>query len=65
MNAYRAWKKKNSIVQITLLSNMKNDIVCKYEHYRMVSKMCLALKKEFGGTSTTKLLTACDQVSHV
>jgi hypothetical protein len=28
--AFESWKNKNSIVRITLLSNMKNNIMCEF-----------------------------------
>ena len=50
MEAYEAWKKKNSTARLTLLSSMDNYIMCQYEHYRSAYEMWLALKKDFGGS---------------
>ncbi|XP_024036182.1 uncharacterized protein LOC112096753 [Citrus clementina] len=58
LEAYQAWKKKNSNARITLLSSMQDDLMCeyeKYEKYETAQEMWLALKDKFGGTSTTKL----------
>ncbi|XP_015381204.1 uncharacterized protein LOC107174654 [Citrus sinensis] len=55
LEAYQAWKKKNSNARITLLSNMQDHFMCEYEKYETTQEMWLALKDKFGGTSTTKL----------
>ena len=53
--AYVAWKKKNSIARITLLSSMQDDLMCEFEEYTTAQEMWIALKEKFGGTSATKL----------
>ncbi|XP_028782485.1 uncharacterized protein LOC114738591 [Neltuma alba] len=53
--ANQAWKKKNSIARITLLSAMADDIMCKFERQKNAQAMWIALKDKFGGTFTTKL----------
>ncbi|KAK0596763.1 hypothetical protein LWI29_018739 [Acer saccharum] len=55
MEAYQAWKKKNSIAPITLLSSMADDMMCGFEEYETAQAMWIALKDKFVGTSTTKL----------
>jgi len=55
LEAYQAWKKKNSIARITLLSAMADDLMCEFETHRTAQAMWIALKDKFGGTSTTKL----------
>ena len=53
--AYEAWKKKNSLARITLLSSMENDLMREFKNYDIAKEMWEALKLKFGGTSVTKL----------
>ncbi|GAV65379.1 UBN2_3 domain-containing protein [Cephalotus follicularis] len=53
--AYQAWKKKNSIAHITLLSCMQDDLMCEFEGFKTTEEIWVALKDKFGGTSATKL----------
>lgn len=53
--AYCAWKRKNSMARITLLSSMENDLMCQFEQYPTAYEMWNALHDKFGGTSATKL----------
>src|SRR5215469_10102300 len=55
LEAYAAWKKKNSMTRITLLSSMENDIMREFSHFTTAKNMWEALQARFGGTSTTKL----------
>jgi len=55
LEAYQAWKKKNSIAHITLLSCMQDDLMCEFESYDTAQAMWVVLKDKFGGTSITKL----------
>ena len=55
LEAYQAWKKKNSNARKILLSSMQDDLMYEYEKYETAQEMWLALKDKFGGTSTTKL----------
>ena len=55
LEAYQAWKKKNSIARITLLSSMQDDLMCEFEEHVTAQGMWLALKEKFGGTSATKV----------
>ena len=53
--AYEAWKKKNSIARITLLSSMDNDLMKEFRKYDMAKDMWSTLAEKFGSTSITKL----------
>ena len=55
LEAYTAWKSKNSTARITLLSTMKNDLLCEFEEYETAYSLWIALKDKFGATSATKL----------
>ena len=55
LEAYTAWKSKNSIARITLLNTMQNDLLCEFEEYETAYSLWIALKDKFGGTSATKL----------
>ena len=52
---YVAWKKKNSLACITLLSCMQDDLLIKHEVYQTAHEMWEALKEKYGGLSATKL----------
>ena len=53
--AYNAWKRKNSLARITLLSSMENDIMREFRSYDLAKDMWSTLKTKFGATSVTKL----------
>ena len=53
--AYNAWKRKNSIARITLLSCMQDDLMCEFEEYESAKGIWEALKEKFGATSATKV----------
>ncbi|VVA98469.1 unnamed protein product [Arabis nemorensis] len=53
--AYVAWKRKNSIARITLLSCIQDDLMFEFEEYETANGMWEALKEKFGTTSATKL----------
>ena len=53
--AYEAWKRKNSLARITLLSSVENDIMREFRSYDLAMDMWSALKNKFGATSVTKL----------
>ncbi|KAH9679446.1 hypothetical protein KPL71_026137 [Citrus sinensis] len=55
LEAYQAWKKKNSNARITMLNSMQYDLMCEFEKYETTQEMWLALKDKFGGTSIIKL----------
>ncbi|KAL1219683.1 Retrovirus-related Pol polyprotein from transposon TNT 1-94 [Cardamine amara subsp. amara] len=53
--AYNAWKRKNSIAHITLLSCMQDDLMCEFEEYKTAKGIWEALKDKLGATSATKV----------
>ena len=53
--AYEAWKKKNSLPRITLLSSMENDLKREFKNYDIAKEIWEALKLKFGRTYVTKL----------
>ena len=53
--AFAAWKKKNSLVRITLLSSMENDVMREFRRFDNAKEMWEALVARFGHTSVTKL----------
>ena len=54
-DAFAAWKKKNSIARITLLSSMENDIMREFRHFENAKEMWKALTARFCHTSVIKL----------
>ncbi|XP_071694123.1 uncharacterized protein [Rutidosis leptorrhynchoides] len=52
---YIAWKRKNTIARITLLSSMDDDIMRDFCKYELAKDMWKALADKFGATSVTKL----------
>ena len=50
-----AWKKKNSLAHITLLSYRQDDLLIEYEVYQTAHEMWEALKEKYNGLSATKL----------
>ena len=52
---YNAWKRKNSLVRITLLSSMENGVMHEYRKYDRVMELWVTLKERFCGTSLVKL----------
>ena len=55
LEAYTAWKSKNSTPRITLLSTMQNDLLCEFEEFETAYSLWIALKDKFGSSSATKL----------
>ena len=53
--AYVAWKKKNSLARITLLSGMQDDLLIEYEVFQTAHEMWETLKEKYCGLSATKL----------
>ena len=50
-----AWKKKNSLARITLMSCMQDDLLIEYEVYQTAQEMWESLKEKYDGLSATKL----------
>ena len=55
LEAYNAWKRKNFLARITLLSSMENDMMCEYRKYDVTMELQATLKERFDGTSLAKL----------
>ena len=55
LKAYNAQKRKNSLIRITLLSSMENDVMREYRKYDVIMELRAALKERFGGTSLAKI----------
>ena len=55
MDAYNAWKKKDSNAKGILISSMNDDLVFEHQHHPTAQAMWLALKEKFGGISISKL----------
>ena len=53
--AFAAWKKKNYLTRITLLSSMENDVMREFRRFDNAKEMWEALVARFGHTSVTKL----------
>lgn len=53
--AYTAWKTKNNIARITMISFMNDDLMCEFEEYNTAKGIWEALKEKFCPTWTTKL----------
>ena len=50
-----AYKRKDRVNRILLLSNMKNDIMLHFERHRSTQAVWNAAKVQYGGTFTIKL----------
>ncbi|XP_065852342.1 uncharacterized protein [Euphorbia lathyris] len=55
LEAYMAWRKKNSTARIVLLSAMDDDITKQFNMYENAMDIWTALKHKFGSVSLTKL----------
>ena len=44
LKAYNAWKRKNSLTRITLLSSMENDVMREYRKNDVAMKLWATLK---------------------
>ena len=55
LEAYNAWKRKNSLAGITPLNSIKNDVMYEYRKYDVAMELWAALKERFNGTSLVKL----------
>ena len=55
LKAYNAWKRKNSLARITMLSSMESDVMREYHKYDRAMKLWAFLKERFDGTSLVKL----------
>jgi len=55
MEAYQTYKRKDHVARIFMLSNMRNDIMLRFERHRSAQSVWDAVKIQYGGTSTTRL----------
>ena len=55
MEAYQAYKCKDHVARILLLSIMRNNIMLHFERYRSAQAVWDAIKVQYRGTSTTML----------
>ena len=55
MEAYQAYKRKDRVARILLLSSMRNDIMLRFKRHCSAQAVWNAVKVHYGGTSTTRL----------
>ena len=55
MEAYQAYKLKDRMAHILLLSSMRNDIMLHFERHHSTQAFWDAMKVQYGGTFTTRL----------
>jgi len=56
MEAYQTYKRKDGVARILMLSSIRNDIMLGFERHRSAQSVWDAVKIQYGGTSTTRLL---------
>ena len=55
MEAYQAYKCKDRVARILMPSNMRNDLMLRFEKHRSTLVLWEAVKVQYGSTSTTRL----------
>ena len=55
MEAYQAYKHKDRVASIFMLSSMRNDLMLRFEKNRSAMAIWDVVKIQFGGTSTIRL----------
>ena len=55
MESYQAYKRKDRVARILMLSSMRNDLMLHFEKHRSALAVLDAVKVQYGGTSTTRL----------
>ena len=55
MEAYQAYKRKDRVARILMLSSMRNDLMFRFEKHRLVLAVWDAVNVQYGGTSTIRL----------
>ena len=55
LDAYKAWKKKDSTAKGILISSMVDDLAFEYESYLTAHAVWVALKEKYSGVSLSKL----------
>ena len=56
MEAYQAYKRKDRVARILILSSMRNDLMLCFEKHRSALVVSDVVKVQYGGTSTMRLL---------
>ena len=55
MEAYQAYKRKDRVAHILLLSSIRNDIMLCFERHHLIQVVWDAMKVQYGGTFTIRL----------
>ena len=55
MEAYQAYKCKDRVAHILLLSSMRNDIILRFERHCLAQAVWDVVNVQYGGTSTIRL----------
>ena len=55
LEAYQAYKHKDPVALILMLSSMKNDLMLRFERHRLAQAIWDAVKVQYGGTLTARL----------
>ena len=55
MEAYQAYKRKDRVARILMLSSMRNDLMLRFKGNRTTMAIWNVAKVQFSGTSTTRL----------
>ena len=55
MEVYQAYKRKDKVTCILMLSSMRNDLMLRFENNHSAMAIWDAVKIQFRGTSTTRL----------
>jgi hypothetical protein len=55
IEAYEAYKRKDHVTHILVLSSMRNDIMLRFERHRSTQTVWDAVNVQYRGTSTTRL----------
>jgi hypothetical protein len=55
MKAYQTYKHKDRVARILMLSNMRNNIMLRFEKHRLTQSVWDAINIEYERTSTTRL----------
>ena len=55
METYQAYKRKDRVARILLLSSIRNEIMLCFERYRSAQVVWDVVKVHYGGTSITRL----------
>ena len=64
MEVYQAYKSKDRVTRILMLSSMRNDMMLRFENNRSTMTVWDTVKIQFGGTLTLKFDTYKKQSNH-